>query len=153
MNIEIPAELQAPAGAKPPLELRAIGVQIYVCQPKDGKFQWVLRRPEADLMDATGRKVAHHFRDDVAAFPAWLCLSDGSKVIGNAKDAKRAPMPNTIDWLMVPAVPNDGKGILSGVKSIQRVATLGGRAPETAEAKDEGQELRVYYDAVYIFNY
>ena len=43
-----------------------------------------------------------------------------------------------------------GAGVLSPVTHIQRINTVGGKAPTTPGARD-GQEARVYYTATYVF--
>src|SRR6266446_9136804 len=74
---EVPENLKAPAGEEVILAAHATGVQIYVCQPgADQKFAWVLKAPEAELTDSTGKKVAHH-----SAGPTWKHV-DGSEVKG-----------------------------------------------------------------------
>jgi len=55
---EVPESLKAPAGEEVILAAHATGVQIYVCQAgADQKFAWVLKAPEAELTDATGRRL------------------------------------------------------------------------------------------------
>ncbi len=64
---EVPESLKAPAGEEVILVAHATGTQIYVCQAgADQKFAWVFKAPEAELTDATGKKIAHHF-----AGPTW----------------------------------------------------------------------------------
>src|SRR3981189_3282101 len=74
---EVPENLQAPAGEEVILAAHATGVQIYACQAgADQKFAWVLKAPEAELTDSTGKKIVHHF-----AGPTWKHV-DGSEVAG-----------------------------------------------------------------------
>jgi len=75
----IPASLQAPTGVKLVLQAHATGWQIYTCGTgPDGKPQWTLKAPDAELHDAKGTVVGHHF-----AGPTWK-YSDGSQVMGKA---------------------------------------------------------------------
>ena len=61
---------------------KAKGVQIYECRAnKDNtnQYEWVLKAPDADLFDAHGKKIAHHYGG-----PTWAS-SDGSKVTGEVR--------------------------------------------------------------------
>jgi hypothetical protein len=155
VHIEIPEEIQAPAEENFSSSVSAIGVQIYVCTPKEGapgQFEWSLKAPEADLFDSDGKLIGRHYKDEASEGPAWE-LSDGSKVVANAARAKKHNVENSIPWLWLPAKKNDGYGALSQVKSVQRLATLGGKPPAApADERQSGKELRVYYSATYYFN-
>ena len=53
---DVPESLKAPAGEDVILSAHATGVQIYVCQAEtEQKSAWVLKAPEAQLTDTTGR--------------------------------------------------------------------------------------------------
>src|SRR6266478_4671435 len=74
---EVPESLKAPAGEEVILTAHATGVQIYVCQAQtEQKSAWVLKAPEAELTDASGKQIVRHF-----AGPAWKHI-DGSEVTG-----------------------------------------------------------------------
>ena len=157
MYIHIPEDIHAPANERLSFSVSAIGVQIYVCKPKEGdpnQFEWSFKAPEADLFDGDGRLIGRHFKDEVNGGPAWQ-LNNGSKVVGNgAPDkVKKHVVENAIPWLFLPTKVTEGKGALSQVKSIQRLSTLGGKPPAEAPDKSQaGKELRVYYSATYYFN-
>src|SRR5262245_15121632 len=71
----IPDEIKALAGENVVLHAFAKGSQVYVCQDSgDGKAQWTLRAPEADLKDAKGAVIGKHFFG-----PTWK-LNDGSQI-------------------------------------------------------------------------
>jgi Protein of unknown function (DUF3455) len=70
------SKLSPPANAKLVSKVGAIGVQIYKCGVKDGKFAWAFVAPEADLFDMAGKLVGKH-----GAGPFWE-MPDGSKVNG-----------------------------------------------------------------------
>jgi hypothetical protein len=143
---DVPEMLRAPAGEEVVLEAHAKGVQIYVCQPgADGKSAWVFKAPEAELRDAAGKTIMHHWEG-----PTWKHV-DGSEV--TAKKTKDAPQPNAIPWLLLTATGHKGEGILSRVTSIQRIRTEGGLAPSasTCEAATNGKESRTDYTADYVF--
>lgn len=153
--VDIPKEIQTPAGEHFSLSARAIGVQIYVCQaiPREpSQFEWKLIGPEADLFDSKGRLIGRHFLDKDNGGPAWE-LNSGSKVVADTTKLKRHNVENSIPWLLLPTKVTAGDGALSKVKSIQRVLTVGGTVPTIAPSKSqEGKELRIYYSATYYFN-
>jgi hypothetical protein len=145
---EVPKNLQAPAGEEVILTAQATGVQIYVCQAgADQKFAWVLKAPEAELADATGKKIARHF-----AGPTWK-HADGSEVTGKVIAKQDAPKPDAIPWLLLAAASHTGEGIFSRVTSIQRIHTQGGLPPKanTCDASANGKESRSAYSADYYF--
>src|SRR5713226_6830465 len=145
---EVPESLKAPAGEEVILAAHATGVQIYVCQAgADQKFAWVLKAPEAELTDATGKKIAHHF-----AGPSWK-HADGSEVKAKVVAKQDAPKPEAIPWLLLSATSHSGEGIFSRVTSIQRIHTEGGIAPEakSCEGSSSGKEVGVVYAADYYF--
>lgn len=144
----IPDAIKAPATDKLAMTVTARGVQIYECRPTKedaAKFEWVFKSPEAELFDAGGKKVGKHY-----AGPTWES-NDGSKVVGEVK-AKMDSPDGSIPWLMLVAKKNEGPGVLGKVTSIQRILTEGGKAPsESPEAAQAGTELRVTYNATYLF--
>ena len=145
---EVPENLRAPAGEEVILAAQATGVQIYVCQAgAEEKFSWVLKAPEAELADATGKKIAHH-----SAGPTWKHV-DGSEVTAKVIAKQDAPKPDAIPWLLLAAASHTGEGIFRRVTSIQRIHTEGGLAPSanTCEAATNSKEERIAYEADYIF--
>ncbi|MEP6656547.1 MAG: DUF3455 domain-containing protein [Betaproteobacteria bacterium] len=131
------------------LETRATGVQIYDCKPgKDdpARFEWVFRAPEADLFDAAGRKIGKHY-----AGPTWEG-NDGSKAVGEIKARDDGPDVNAIPWLLLSAKSTSGIGVLGRTVSVQRVRTVGGKAPvDGCGQAQAGKETRVPYGAAYYF--
>src|SRR2546430_5674967 len=76
---EVPQVIKALAGENVVLRAHATGVQIYVCgRGTDGKSQWTLKAPDAELRDDAGALIGHH-----SAGPAWR-HNDGSEVTGKA---------------------------------------------------------------------
>jgi len=145
---EVPINLRAPAGEEVILSAHATGVQIYVCQAgADKNFAWVLKAPEAELADASGKKIAHH-----SAGPTWKHV-DGSEVTGKVIAKQDAPEPDAIPWLLLTAASHAGEGIMSRVTSIQRIHTQGGLPPKanTCDASANGKESRNAYSAEYYF--
>jgi len=144
-----PEALRPPANQALVLEARATGVQIYECtasRDQPGRFEWVFKSPEAELFDQAGRKVGKHY-----AGPTWEAL-DGSKVVGEMKARDDGPDPNAIPWLLLSAKSNSGSGVLSQIKSVQRLQTVEGKAPAAPCGRDNAQQVaRVPYKATYYF--
>ena len=130
--------VEAPPGARLLLEAKGAGSQIYSC--KDS--QWVLKAPDARLLDAEGKVIGKHF-----AGPTWQ-LNDGSEVKGKLIASQPAPDGKSIAWLLVGAVPGSGSGKFADVTYIRRTETEGGAAPK--EGCTSG-ELSVHYAAKYSF--
>src|SRR5438552_17113761 len=136
---DVPAALEVPAGNKVEYHAYAIGVQIY----RWSGSSWVFQAPEAMLFDADGNVVGLHY-----AGPTWESNS-GSKVVG-ARIAGVTVDSTAIPWLLLGAVATDGNGILANTTYIQRVNTVGGKAPATA-GTSVGQVASVPYTAEYYF--
>jgi hypothetical protein len=131
------------------LIVRAKGVQIYTWQQKKdspSQYEWVFKSPEADLFDASGKKIGHHY-----AGPTWES-SDGSKVLGELKAHISSKDESAVPWLLLTAKEHEGTGIFSHVTSIQRLETVGGKAPLAGSNPPKaGTEVRVPYTADYYF--
>ena len=135
------AKLAVEAGNKVVAHGFARGVQIY--QWTGTAWQFVA--PDAVLYEDEGENgvLATHF-----AGPTWKSHS-GSEVVG-AVDKKCTPDPDSIPWLLLKASSSHGPGIFDGVTFIQRVNTVGGKAP-AAPGKFAGEEAKVPYTADYYF--
>jgi hypothetical protein len=147
-SADVPASLQAPAGEKLILRAHATGWQIYTCEAgTDGKPAWTLKAPDADLHDAKGAVIGHHF-----AGPAWK-YKDGSQVIGKAVAHADASDKKSIPWLLVSAVGHSGEGLFAGVTYVQRLHTEGGQPPAAAECDPAkpSAAARSSYTADYYF--
>jgi hypothetical protein len=146
---DVPPALQVPAGQKLTRMLHATGVQIYQCKAsvKDpSRYAWIYQEPKADLSDRSGKDIARHY-----AGPTWEA-DDGSKVVADVVARVDAPKPNGIQWLLLRAKSNSGKGIFAKVQSIQRLNTIGGLAPpDSCDASHADQRTRVAYSADYYF--
>jgi hypothetical protein len=133
--------LQVPEGNKLVLHAYAEGVQIY----RWNGTSWVFVAPEAVLFadPEDDDPVAIHY-----AGPTWESDS-GSTVVGRVLE-RATPDPDAIPWLLLEAVDSEGPGIFDGVTYIQRVNTVGGKAP--ADPGDfVGEVARVPYTAEYYF--
>lgn len=144
----VPKNLEPPKTEKVAFALAAKGVQIYQCSTSKNdasKFEWAFKAPEAELFDHQRTKVGKHY-----AGPTWES-NDGSKIQGEVK-AKGTPSSQAIPWLLLGAKKTEGQGLFSPVKSIQRVDTVGGNAPQTGcDRTQTGKEIRVPYTANYYF--
>lgn len=145
--ISVPDKLQPGAGQTLAIEAQAAGTQIYTCAATNegARPAWVLKAPDAGLVDARGAQLAWHY-----AGPTWQAV-DGSKVVGKAK-ASATPSADAISWLLLDVASTTGSGMFGKVTAVQRLATEGGKAPlEGCTAASLGQETRVPYKAVYRF--
>lgn len=149
---EVPTQISAPRFQRPILKARGVGVQIYACRANPGQagatqgYGWTLKAPEASLLDERGVPIGRHYEG-----PTWE-LNDGSKVVGLAQASLTAPGGDAIPWLLLTAVRNGGAGALTPMHTIQRVETVGGKAPASGcDAATQDAEVRVGYEATYYF--
>jgi hypothetical protein len=106
---DVPDQIKAPAGEKLVFDARASGTQIYVCQQgADGKSQWTLKAPEAQLYNHMGDVVGHHY-----AGPTWKHY-DGSAVTGKASGKVDSPDPDSIPWLLLTATDTPARACSHG---------------------------------------
>lgn len=146
---KLAAAVQVPAGHRVALETVGMGSITYECRAKKDaadQFEWVFAGPDAKLMDRKGMQVGKYFGP-----PATWEAMDGSKVTG----AQLAVSPNgagNIPLQLVKANPAMGMGGMQDVSFIQRVATMGGAAPDMPCAQAQvSQKQVVKYQADYIF--
>jgi len=147
------AKLTTPDALNPPMDEKlvfqahATGDQIYTCRPDASNgFAWTLQAPEATLFDSEDKPVGKHF-----AGPAWK-LVDGSEVKAKLTASAPSPEPDSIPWLLLTAIGHKGSGAMRSVASIQRLHTVGGKAPESGcDAGHEGSKTRSHYAADYYF--
>ena len=125
------------------LKAHATGAQIYTCKAGDGgKFQWVLKAPDAQLHDRKGAIIGQHF-----AGPTWK-HKDGSEVTGKAAAHVDSPDAAAIPWLLLSATGHTGEGAFAKVSSIQRINTKGGKPSATAacdSSKDGTEDRDLWY--------
>jgi hypothetical protein len=149
MTPAVPENLKAPATQKLSVAAHAKGVQIYECKasPTDStRFEWAFVAPEAELFDTSGKNIGKHYGG-----PTWES-NDGSKVVGAVKSRDNGPDANAIPWLLLNAKSTAGNGVFSKTQSIQRVNTVGGKAPAGGCDKAQaGKIARVAYQAMYYF--
>lgn len=144
---DVPDAIQIPQGLSPILFLHAKGTQNYICQANpDGKYEWTLKAPDAELRDRNDKVVGQH-----SAGPKWT-LKDGSEITGKAAAHVDSLDSDSIPWLLVNVVTNSGKGQLAKVTAIQRVHTHGGKAGnDPCDESHKDAETKSPYTADYYF--
>jgi hypothetical protein len=142
---EVPFEIVVDEGNKVHFHGSAIGFQIYTWNGSS----WGSAVPDAVLFDDDGNVVATHFGSPEG--PRWRSNS-GSEVVGALPPTAVTMDTNSIPWLRLASVPalTQGPGILANTTFIQRVNTVGGKAPSVAGTL-VGQVARVPYTAEYYF--
>jgi uncharacterized protein DUF3455 len=133
-------EINVPEGSKLVFRAYAEGVQIYQW---DGTT-WAFGGPSASLYaDAAGTATIGTHYDG----PTWESNS-GSLVVGRLNTPCEVGTAD-IPWLLLDGIRSEGPGIFHRVAFIQRVNTVGGRAPTTAGSP--GEVRNVPYTAEYFF--
>jgi hypothetical protein len=144
---EVPPPIRVPAGQVLIAHDHAVGAQVYACtRLHDGTLAFMLEAPDAKLFDANQSAAGTH-----GAGPSWVA-TDGSSVHGKKLAQADAPRPDAIPWLLVEATANDGGGLFSRVRYVQRVDTVGGKAPVAGcDVASLGAKARADYTADYYF--
>jgi hypothetical protein len=138
----LPDAIAAP-GETAVLTVHAEGAQVYECKAgADGKLAWAFREPIATLL-ADGKTIGRHY-----AGPNWE-HSDGSAVVGKAAGNAPGATPNDIPWLKLAVTSQRGSGILTGVTTVQRINTSGGKLEGACDTA--GATRSVPYSADYVF--
>lgn len=148
-TVQVPDKLKPGANESLAMVVHAKGVQIYECRAgknQTGDYEWAFVAPEADLFDAAGNRIGHHY-----AGPSWES-PDGSKILGTQKERADAPTADAIPWLLLGAKSMGQEGAFSKVTSVQRLSTVGGVAPAAGCTQAAaGTPARVDYTAEYYF--
>ena len=146
---DLPENIRVPDGHKMAMTTVGVGEITYECKEKanaPGQMEWFFVGPKAQLNDTNGKQVGTYFGPPAT----WQAL-DGSKVTGTQLAVAPAGEGN-LPYQLVKANPAEGKGAMSGVSYIQRVALKGGVAPSSeCSAVNKGQRQVVPYQADYIF--
>ncbi len=138
----LPDAIAAP-GETTVLTLHAEGAQVYECKAgSDGKLAWAFREPIATLL-LDGKTVGRHY-----AGPNWEHI-DSSAVVGKAVGNAPGATPSDIPWLKLTVTSGRGTGILSGVTTVQRINTAGGKLE--GECDKPGTYRNAPYSADYVF--
>ena len=138
----LPDAIAAP-GETIVLTVHAEGAQVYECKAgADGKSAWAFREPVATLF-VDGKTIGRHY-----AGPNWE-HSDGSAVVGKAIGNAPGASANDIFWLKLAVVSARGSGVLSGVTTVQRINTSGGKLEGACDKA--GTFKSAPYSAEYVF--
>jgi hypothetical protein len=141
-EIPLPDAIAAP-GETIVLTVHAEGAQVYECKAgADGKLAWAFREPIATLL-ADGKTVGRHY-----AGPNWE-HSDGSAVVGKVAGSAPGATPNDIAWLKLNVISQRGSGVLTGVTTVQRINTQGGKLEGACDKA--GTYRSAPYSADYLF--
>jgi hypothetical protein len=92
---------------------------------------------------ADGKTVGRHY-----AGPNWEHV-DGSAVAAKAAGNAAGATPNDIPWLKLEVTSQRGSGILSGITTVQRINTSGGKLDGACDKA--GSTRSVPYSADYVF--
>ena len=123
--------------------LHAEGAQVYDCKAgADGKLAWAFREPIATLI-ADGKTVGRHY-----AGPNWEYI-DGSAVAAKAAGNAPGTTANDIPWLKLSVVSQRGSGVLTGITTVQRINTQGGKLDGACDKS--GSTRSAPYSADYVF--
>src|SRR5436190_21125022 len=138
----LPAAIAAP-GETIVATWHAEGAQVYECKAgADGKLAWAFREPIATLL-SDSKTVGRHY-----AGPNWEHI-DGSAVVGKVAANAPGATPKDIPLLKLEVVSSRGSGALSGVTTVQRINTAGGRHDGACEKA--GALYSAPYAADYVF--
>ena len=138
----LPEAIAAP-GEAVVLSAHAEGAQVYECKAgADGKTAWAFREPIATLL-VDGKTIGRHY-----AGPNWE-LGDGSAVVGKVTGNAPGTTPKDISWLKLSVVSQRGSGVLTGVTTVQRINTKGGKLEGACDKA--GSFSSAPYSAEYVF--
>jgi hypothetical protein len=138
----LPDAIAAP-GETVVLTVHAEGAQVYECKAAaDGKLAWAFREPIATLF-ADGKTIGRHY-----AGPNWEHI-DGSAVVGKVSANAPGATADDIAWLKLQVTASRGSGVLSGVTTVQRINTKGGKLEGACEKV--GSFKSAPYSADYVF--
>ena len=145
----LPDSIKVPDGHKLAMQTTGVGEITYECRDKAsaaGQTEWTFVGPKAVLNDRNGQQVGTYFGP-----PATWQAKDGSTITGTQL-AVAPSSPGNLPYQLVKANPAEGKGAMSGVAYIQRVALKGGVAPATpCTTANKGAKEVVKYQADYLF--
>ena len=116
-----------------------VGVQIYTWNGTD----WGKAVPRATLFDDEGNVVASHF-----AGPRWM--SNSGSIVKGTVVFPLTVNANAIPWVKLSGTSEGGAGIFADTTFIQRVNTVGGKAP-SEDGTVIGQVFESPYTADYFF--
>jgi hypothetical protein len=138
----LPEAIAAP-GETVVLTVHAEGAQVYECKAgADAKLAWAFREPIATLF-VDGKTIGRHY-----AGPNWEHI-DGSAVVGKVSGNAPGATSDDIAWLKLQVVSSRGSGVLTGVTTVQRINTKGGKLDGACDKA--GTFKSAPYSADYVF--
>ena len=138
----LPDAIAAP-GETVVLTVHAEGAQVYECKAgADGKLAWAFREPIATLL-VDGKTIGRHY-----AGPNWEHI-DGSAVVGKVSGNAPGATADDIAWLKLQVTASRGSGLLTGVTTVQRINTKGGKLDGACDKA--GSFKSAPYSAEYVF--
>src|ERR1700748_3381129 len=139
---QLPEATPAP-GETAVLTVHAEGAQVYECKAgADGKLAWAFREPIATLF-VDGKTIGRHY-----AGPNWEHI-DGSAVTAKAAGNAPGATADDIPWLKLQVTASRGNGVLTGVTTVQRINTKGGKLDGPCDKP--GTFRSAPYSADYVF--
>jgi hypothetical protein len=127
------------------MTLVASGVQTYACEfDAQHRLEWVFKSPQATLFDASGHAAVQH-----GAGPSWEA-EDGSRIVGHTIAQLPSETEASVPQLLLETHSTAGGGVLSAVRYVQRVKTIGGLMP-AAPCSTEHEAGSSPYLAEYVF--
>lgn len=148
-QVSLPEAVRVPSGNRIAMETVGVGEITYQCRAKQGTadtYEWAFAGPQARLATRDGATVGSYYGP-----PATWESRDGSRLTGTQVAIAPAG-PGNIPYQLVKANPAMGKGAMTGITYVQRVATRGGVAPTLpCTAATAGSNQIVSYQADYIF--
>jgi Protein of unknown function (DUF3455) len=160
----VPTDIEVSADYKLFLVGHAIGTQNYICTPgpTPSGYDWFFVGPQATVFDDDGRQIITHYqsknttRPDKAIHATWQHSGDTSAVWATRRTGVFVAS-DAIEWLLLDVSgaevgPTGGEKV-SGTLVIQRINTVGGLKPPTAEctAATVNNRRLVDYEADYYF--
>ena len=142
--------IQVPTGHVVALETTAVGVLNYECKANPanaGAIGWVLVKPQAELVDRTGKAVAQYVGP-----PATWTHMDGSSVVGTQVALAPRPGASNLAYQLSTGASSATPGALQNITYIQRIKTKGGvELTKACTQNDVGDKQTLPYQADYIF--
>lgn len=134
-----------PPSAERVVTTTASGVQVYSCE-YDAQHQlgWVFKNPQATLYDSSGHALIRH-----SAGPSWEA-DDGSRIVGHVIAQTPSETAASVPQLLLETRSTAASGMLSPIRYVQRVNTVGGVMPASS-CSTEHQLGNSPYIANYIF--
>lgn len=134
-----------PPQAERVLATTASGVQVYSCEyDAQHHLGWVFKNPQATLYDTSGQPLIRH-----AAGPSWEA-DDGSRIVGHVIAQTPSETAASVPQLLLETRSTAASGMLSAIRYVQRVNTVGGVMP-ASPCSTEHEIGNSPYIANYIF--